>query len=231
MNSGLRLSVLIGILLLTSQAAFAQAPVFEQGRQPPGKAAPSRAAIESYNAGVALLQANKPAEATAKFQQSLALSPDFVNAQLNLGTALMMQGDPQGALPQLKKAADAAPEMSAVWATLGSCYQALGQTQNALDAFQKYLTLAPHGALAAKVRALQQSLSVELKRTQTITTSDSDDYLAEATYGGLARWNKMPIRVLFNPARRRSWLQERISRYLEASSVRLGTGIARKNLI
>jgi len=188
------------LLLNVGGGASAQAPAFEKGHQPSSLPAPSKAAVESYNAGVVYMQDSKPSEAAAKFRESLVASPDFVNAHCNLGTALMMQGDPQSALPELKKAVELDPHMSAAWATLGSCYQSIGQTQDAVQSFHRYLQIAPTGSMAPKVKALSQSLEVELKRTQGITKVDADDYFSETTYGGLARWRKMPIRVYIAPA-------------------------------
>jgi tetratricopeptide (TPR) repeat protein len=192
-----------GFALISVPHALAQgAPVEDASKtlQAPGLSKPSAAAIDAYNAGVRLMGANKPGDASVQFTAAIKATPDFADAHFNLGAALLMIGDPKGALPELEKSVQINPKLVRAWAVLGSCYQALGQTNDAVNSFHKYLLLEPNGELAPKVRALAISLSSELKRTAGMSTSDADDYFAEATFGGLARWKSMPVFVYIRPA-------------------------------
>lgn len=203
----MRSSILNGALAfalafsLIPQCSLAQGAQVEPSQdQPTGLERPKPAAFQAYNDGVAALQANDAKKAADKFREALAISPDFANAHCNLGTSLLMLGDPRGAKESLKHSVELNPKLGPAWATLGSCYQALGETPEALNAFNKYLEVSPSGPMATKVKALAQSLEVEMKRTASIKSTDDSDYFAEATYGGLARFASMPVRIYLTPA-------------------------------
>jgi tetratricopeptide (TPR) repeat protein len=167
--------------------------------QPANLPQPNKAAIASYNAGVTFMQQNKVAEAAEQFRQAIQASPEFVNAHCNLGTALMLQGEAKAAEKELQQSVALNPTLSAAWATLGSCYQAQGKSKQAIDALNKYLQLNPKGELAPKIRSLIASLKNELSRNGGVNDSTADDYLHEATIGGMARWASMPITVYIKP--------------------------------
>jgi tetratricopeptide (TPR) repeat protein len=181
-------------------AVYAQGAAFApMAAQPANLPQPNKAAIASYNAGVTFMQQNKVDQAAEQFRQAIQASPDFVNAHCNLGTALMLQGEATAAEKELHQAVTMNPTLSAAWATLGSCYQAQGKETQAIDALNKYLQLNPKGELAPKIRSLIASLKTELSRSGGVNDASAQDYMHEATIGGMVRWSSMPITVYIKP--------------------------------
>jgi tetratricopeptide (TPR) repeat protein len=157
--------------------------------------------VQLFNEGVALLQANQITQAGQKFQQAIAARPDFAEAHCNYGNTLLMIGKYSQAAQELKKAAALEPSMSQAWVGIGTCCQSLGQTNEAVEAYNKYLTISPNGSDSEKIKNLVAQLKREVRTSPNTPANSSDDYLADTTENGMARWSlkSMPIKVFIKP--------------------------------
>jgi tetratricopeptide (TPR) repeat protein len=153
--------------------------------------------IQLFNDGVSLLQTNQTAQAAEKFQQAIAVRSNFPEAHCNYGNALLLEGHYDKALEELRKATELAPKMSQAWAGVGTCCQSLGKTDEAINAYNKYLSLTPAGGDSEKIRSLVAQLKQETRNSPHKFPNSADNYLADSTENGMARWSlkSIPLKV------------------------------------
>lgn len=197
-------SFLIGVCLmaiphqsLAAPKAVAQAPSGAENQRNYNKS------VQLFNEGVSLLQANQTTQAAQKFQQAIAARPDFPEAHCNYGNTLLLTGHYDQALQELRKAAELEPDMAQAWAGIGTCCQSLGKTDDAINAYNKYLTLFPDSSDSQKIKTLVAHLKQEARNSQNRSPISANNYLAETTANGMARWslNNMPIKVFIKTGR------------------------------
>jgi len=116
--------------------------------------------------GIALLQANRVAEAIAALREAATLAPSAVEVLCNLGSALLAQGDAAAATATLERAATLAPAHPAVLNGLGNARRASGDESGARDAYRAATAAAPDHAgircnLAASELALGDPVAAE----------------------------------------------------------------------
>ena len=102
-------------------------------------AAPRRS-IALSNVGVEYLQIGEFAEGTEYLKKSLALDPDFDEAEANTSLALRYQGKYDAALPFARKAVELNPANDTNWLELAECFSSLPHHQS--DAKNAYLRAA-----------------------------------------------------------------------------------------
>ena len=101
------------------------------------------AARDHFLAGLAHLQAGRPAEAEAALRASLALLPGRPSTLLNLAVALLRQGRPAEALPLLDPVLAAEPGDADALGHRGMALLALRRPDDARAVFERLVTLAP----------------------------------------------------------------------------------------
>jgi len=111
------------------------------------------------NLGIALAEAGRLTEATARFEESLSLQPDNAATRLNLCDALTRLGRPAEALPHGEAAVQLDPGSAAAHLNLAQALAALGRTAEAVGHYETVLRLEPGapevpGRLAAAHHAL-----------------------------------------------------------------------------
>jgi tetratricopeptide (TPR) repeat protein len=96
-----------------------------------------------FELGVALLAANRMAEAKAAFLIETALSPDFVDARLDLGNIYVLENNLGRALEEYQEVLAIDPDQPEAYYNLGQIYLSLNQDQLALKRLQRYVELKP----------------------------------------------------------------------------------------
>ena len=104
---------------------------------------------ETYNElGTVLQKLNRSVEATAKYQQALALNPDYVEAHNNLANALRAQGRLDEAVVHYRKALALKSDIPETNCNLGLTLSDLGEFDAALAHLRQALALKPDMASA-----------------------------------------------------------------------------------
>jgi tetratricopeptide (TPR) repeat protein len=96
-----------------------------------------------YHAGLAHLQANRPAEAVAAFRQAIALSEELAGAHSHLGAALHALNRSEEAIPHFERALALRPDDAGTLNNFGNALLALNRPEDAVRQFEKALALAP----------------------------------------------------------------------------------------
>jgi len=96
-----------------------------------------------FELGVALLSANRMAEAKAAFLIETALSPEFVDARLDLGNIYVLENNLGRALEEYQEVLAIDPDQAEARYNLGQIYLSLNQSQLALKNFSRYVELKP----------------------------------------------------------------------------------------
>lgn len=99
-----------------------------------------------FNAGVAFLEAGKPAEAVPRLETAIRLRPQEARAHNSLGNALMELGRVAAAIPAYREAARLAPSYPTAWYNLGVALLRAGDAGAALAALGKAQRLGPPSA-------------------------------------------------------------------------------------
>lgn len=100
------------------------------------------------NLAIALVDAGRPAEAIAHYEQAIALRPNYAEAENNLGYALTQLGRPADALRHLERAVQLKPRYADAHNNVGAALMGLGRTADGLAAFATALRLNPNYAVA-----------------------------------------------------------------------------------
>ncbi len=147
-------------------------------------------AMAHYNLGVALLDADRPRDATAHFEQALRIEPDHTGALDNLGAALNRLGRPQDAIAQFEQALKIDPNDTVAHNNLGAVLTSLGRPREAIDHLNRALQLDPEQP-KAKVHANLGKALVALGRLEDAVAQfeealklDPDDVDAHYGFGG-----------------------------------------------
>jgi Flp pilus assembly protein TadD len=106
------------------------------------------------NFGVALAAAGRSSEAAQRFENAVALAPDYAEAHNNLALALAEGGRLPEAIAEYGRAIGLRPDYAEAEANLGVALSASGRQAEALDHFRRAVQLAPgyaeaHNNLAA----------------------------------------------------------------------------------
>lgn len=87
--------------------------------------------------------AERIAQAQAKFEECLELAPDKAEALVGLGNSYLLQNNLEGALELLEKAVEKSPQMPEALFTLGRTYAMSGQTEQAQTTLNEFLATNP----------------------------------------------------------------------------------------
>ena len=101
------------------------------------------AAKESYNGGIAQMQAGKPDSAITLFQAAISKDPSYVDAYLNLGVAYFQTKSYDKALEQFRKVVEKNPQSVDGFANLGRVQNKLMRPAEAEEAFRSALAIKP----------------------------------------------------------------------------------------
>ncbi len=110
------------------------------------------------NTGIILEQMQDGAGALERYDQALALQPDFASALLNRGVLLLVMGRTQEALQNNRHLADIYPDWDAAWHNLGEALLACRMWQDGLDAYEQALQLQPNSARSSFGKGLALSM-------------------------------------------------------------------------
>jgi Tfp pilus assembly protein PilF len=72
-------------------------------------------------------------EASAEYEKSLEIDPDYMEANLTYGRLLLSEGQNDAALAKLSRAVKIAPDSAEAHGFLAEAYEKLGQAQNASE--------------------------------------------------------------------------------------------------
>ena len=98
------------------------------------------APVPLFEAGTALLRAQRYSDAIAPLEQALALDTTLAGGQESLGVALLKAGRPSDAIPHL----EASPRTASVWNNLALAYEGKNDVANAGKAFAEAIRLDPN---------------------------------------------------------------------------------------
>ncbi len=98
------------------------------------------APVPLFEAGTALLRAQRYSDAVSPLEQALALDPTLAGGQESLGVALLKAGQPSEAIPHL----EAAPKTASVWNNLALAYERKNDAANADRVFAEAIRLDPN---------------------------------------------------------------------------------------
>jgi protein O-mannosyl-transferase len=98
--------------------------------------------------GVALLKADRPAEAIKPLQEALRLDPSLVHCRYNLGNAMVSLGRIDEGIKQFQEALRSEPNYVDAHLNLACALAAVGRTPEAMEQFQQTLQLNPKNAKA-----------------------------------------------------------------------------------
>jgi len=180
-------------LLLAAHSANAQKPIVIKS---------SPEFLRLYNEGVDDMRAKDNANAMSKFKAAIEIDPNIAPAHLNYGVLLMFDGKYTDAEAELLKAKSLDPTMPAVYGNLGNVYQSLGKDENAVENYKKYLQMDPKLPNASKIQSIIVMLDQDLARRKLNRMPNGpDDYIGDATEGGVTRWpaNRLPIKICIKP--------------------------------
>ena len=93
--------------------------------------------------GNALAGQGQFAAAANRYEQALALRPDFVEARNNLGNALYLQGQPEAAVRHYEQALALRPNFPEALDNLGTALMDLGRLEEAVSCYERALTFRP----------------------------------------------------------------------------------------
>jgi len=113
--------------------------------------------------GQALLNQHKFREASAAFQQAIAIQPNFAPAHFFLGYALAQSGQYQQAISEFQTSLQLDPSQKEAVLNIGSNYQSMGDCANAISWYERYLRESPGSAKSSdiqqRIRGLKQQLA------------------------------------------------------------------------
>lgn len=132
------------------------------------------AALAHYNLGVALLEARRPEDAKAAFEETLRRDPDHTKARDNLGLALSQLGRPDEAIGHFEAALARDPSDAAALNNLAAALVRQGRAQDAVAHLDRALALQSE-APAAKIHVTYAKALLELGRP-----GDALDHLTRA---------------------------------------------------
>ena len=140
-------SLLSTLLLLVSLSPTLLA---QTAHQPPRPATPalSPQATEAFERGTAALQAGRPGEAVAAFQQVVHDAPRFPEAYLNLGLALSALARYPEAIPAFEHALAIKPSLRGAGLFLAIAHDRTGQVEAAATAIHRETAAFPSEAPA-----------------------------------------------------------------------------------
>jgi tetratricopeptide (TPR) repeat protein len=138
--------------------APASAPAASRAPATPTAAAPapaaslapaSPAAQRAFDDALALLRANRPADAERAFRAIAQSDPDLAGPHANLGLIARNAGRLPEAVTELERAVQLDPRMAAAWNQLAIAYRQQGQFAKARTAYETALAIDPSYAGAA----------------------------------------------------------------------------------
>jgi predicted Zn-dependent protease len=191
----MQVKTFLTLLSVTALLWFAPPAVPQQITPPAGL---SSAAIDLFNDGIILSNAEKYAEAAEKFRAVCEQAPNFAEAFGMYGFCLLRTGKLAEADTELSKAYAINPKLPMILLNLAGVKQSEGELTAAKSFLLMYLQEAPNGEHATKARAMLETLNHELGRQSTVKSSvGNQNYFEEATSPGIARWDmsQMPIKV------------------------------------
>ncbi|HEY9870284.1 MAG TPA: tetratricopeptide repeat protein, partial [Candidatus Obscuribacterales bacterium] len=144
------------------------------------------------------LEERRFADARRRFEQVVAVRPDFAHGHFQLGYAWNQLGDNQKAIQEFQTALQLDPKMKAAVLNIASSYQSLGDTASAIAWFERYLSMNPPAADADMVK---KSIALLRKAGPQMGSPDLPDYLDDSTLEGrFLRWprEKLPLRVFID---------------------------------
>ncbi len=110
-------------------------------RSVPGAEGPGRSSEDHYDLGKQCVAEGNYQQALQRFQQALALNPDFVPAYEALGLVQLKQGDIKEAQRSFQDGLEKDPRYAPLYIGLGRTYSAQKDEQQAIKHFQKALEL------------------------------------------------------------------------------------------
>lgn len=102
-----------------------------------------------YNEGLGLAENGSYIDAVERFNEALAIDPDFVDAEYNLGVTLKMLKSYEKAIRHLDRAVELRPDNSEYRFALGNCLFHISRFEDAADSFEKVVA-----ADSSKTKAL-----------------------------------------------------------------------------
>jgi tetratricopeptide (TPR) repeat protein len=114
-------------------------------------------ALAHYDAGSALVNAGKRAEAMSHFRDAVRVNPNLAEAHNLLGTLYLIDGKPQEAIPQLSEAIRLKPDLVVAHHNLGTALGSMGRIDEAIAEYSEALRLLPTYTEARNNLALLQA--------------------------------------------------------------------------
>ena len=134
------------------------------------------------DAGRALHQAGKLAEAEAKYRRLLSSEPDNVQALHLLWAALAQQGNFIAALEAIEAAVKLWPSDATLWHSLGTAFMDVARTVDAESAYRRALQIRPdladaHFSLGYLLENGKRPLEAEQSLRQTVRLAPEDPHV------------------------------------------------------
>lgn len=100
-------------------------------------------AAAAFLEGCRLIGENNFSAALARFEEAIAVAPDFIEALTNRGGVLMALNRPDEAIRSLDLALALNPDMPEAWNNRGNALSVLGRHEEAVKSFDRVLALRP----------------------------------------------------------------------------------------
>ena len=100
-------------------------------------------ALRLIDAGNAIEQAGRIAEALQHYEAAVELAPNLARAHLNRGNMLLEMGDADGAIAAYATALEKNPDYAAAHYNIGNAYARSGRSEAALPAYRRAIALKP----------------------------------------------------------------------------------------
>ena len=114
----------------------------------PASAAAAANAKARFEAGLEHLRAGRLAQATAAFEEAVAIDPGYAQAHSNLGVVLKRQGKLKEAVAAYRRAIESAPDYATAHSNLGNALRELGELKGAAAACGRAVEIDPSYAQA-----------------------------------------------------------------------------------
>lgn len=141
------------------------------------------------NRGMALYDAGRMDEAVADYRRSLAINPDYPEANNNLGHILAEQGHAREAIPYLRAAVRVKPGLLEAHNNLGSALSDLGENDEAIEHYEFVLARKPHHVDALNnygvALAMQGRLPEAVARIEAALRLEPDKVSAHSNLGNV----------------------------------------------
>lgn len=161
-------------------------------------------AVEAYNAGAALANEGKSAEAIAKFEEAVAAKPDLTAAHMALAKIYAREKQWDKAIASAKKGLDVDPDDTGMWTVLHAAYTAKGDKAKIAEAKAK-LPANPNSLFNDAAKAINAGKDAEAEPLLKQAIA-ADDKFGAAYY---------ELGMLYVRAGNNAGAKENLNKYLE----------------